>query len=94
MTKNMNQSKKFYCKICKRELLPRNSLEENPKKPRVSLHHIDYQKNIAIRVCKECHNKLHTTMKKHKYGLNNVIRRDGSKKGRLPPGKYPEKILE
>jgi transcription elongation factor Elf1 len=94
MTKNANQSKKFYCKICKRELLPRNSLEENLEKPRVSLHHIDYQKNIAIRVCKECHNKLHTTMKKHKYGLNNVIRRDGSKKGRLSPGKYPEKILD
>jgi hypothetical protein len=88
------ESKKFFCKICKRELLPRDSLEEPSEKPKVSLHHIDYQKNIAIRVCKECHDKLHTTMKKHKYGLNNVIRRDGSKKGRLSPGDYPKKIID
>lgn len=59
---------------------------------KVSLHHIDYQKNIAIRVCKDCHNKLHTSMKKHKYGYSNIIRRDGTKKGRLPHGEfYPKK---
>jgi hypothetical protein len=45
-------------------------------------------------VCKDCHNKLHTTMKKHKYGYNNIIRRDGTKKGRLSPGDYPKKIIE
>lgn len=90
----MKESKKLYCTICKRELLPRDSLDTSSEKPKVSLHHIDYQKNIAIRVCKECHNKLHTTMKKHKYGLHNVIRRDGSKKGRLSPGDYPKKIID
>ena len=85
---------KYYCKICKRELLPRDSLVQDSSIPKVSLHHIDYQKNIAIRVCKECHDMLHTTMKKHKYGYNNIIRRDGSKKGRLSPGPYPKKILD
>jgi len=103
----MKESKRYYCKICKRELLPRDrkqtawndgddisSPEENVEKPRISLHHIDYKNNIAIRVCKDCHNKLHTTMKKHKYGYNNIIRRDGTKKGRLSPGPYPKKIIE
>ena len=94
MSKSIKRSKKLYCKICKRELQRRDSLVEHPELPKVSLHHIDYQKNIAIRVCKECHNKLHTTMKKHKYGLKNVIRRDGAKKGRVSPGDYPKKILE
>jgi hypothetical protein len=90
----MKESKKYYCKICKRELLPRDSPEESSEKPKISLHHIDYKNNIAIRVCKECHNKLHTTMKKHQYGYNNIIRRDGTKKGRLSPGEYPKKIIE
>jgi RNase P subunit RPR2 len=90
----MKELKKYYCKICKRELLPRDSAEEYSQKPKMSLHHIDYKNNIAIRVCKDCHNKLHTTMKKHKYGYNNIIRRDGTKKGRLSPGPYPEKIIE
>ena len=90
----MKELKKYYCKICKRELLPRDSPEDSSEKPRSSLHHIDYNKNIAIRVCKDCHNKLHTTMKKHKYGYNNIIRRDGTKKGRLSPGPYPKKIIE
>jgi transcription elongation factor Elf1 len=90
----MKGSKKFYCKICGREMLPRDSLGEDSEKPKVSLHHIDYRNNIAIRVCKECHNKLHTTMKKHKYGYHNIIRRDGTKKGRLSPGSYPKKILD
>ncbi|HIH29546.1 MAG TPA: hypothetical protein HA260_07070 [Thermoplasmata archaeon] len=85
---------KYYCKICKRVLLPRDSPLQDSEFPRVSLHHIDYQKNIAIRVCKECHNKLHTTMKKHQYGYNNIIRKDGSKKGRLSPGPYPKKIID
>jgi transposase-like protein len=88
------QKPKYYCKVCKRELLPRDSSRIDPEKPKVSLHHIDYQKNIAIRVCKECHDKLHTTLKKHKYGETNIIRRDGTKKGRLSPGPYPRKILE
>jgi hypothetical protein len=86
--------KKYYCKICKRELLPRDSPEDDPEKPKISLHHIDYKNNIAIRVCKDCHNKLHTTMKKHKYGYNNIIRKNGTKKGRLSPGPYPKKILD
>jgi transcription elongation factor Elf1 len=90
----MNELKKYYCTICKRELLSRDSPEDGSEKPKISLHHIDYKNNIAIRVCKECHNKLHTTMKKHKYGYNNIIRRDGSKKGRLSPGPYPKKIIE
>ena len=99
----MKESKKYYCKICKRELIPRdmkqNALddsdqEECSEKRKISLHHIDYKNNIAIRVCKDCHNKLHTTMKKHKYGYNNIIRRDGTKKGRLSPGPYPKKIIE
>jgi hypothetical protein len=103
----MKESKKYYCKICKRELIPRDtnqticderkdnaSSKKDSEKRRVSLHHIDYQNNVAIRVCKECHNKLHTTMKKHKYGYNNIIRRDGTKKGRLTPGPYPKKIIE
>jgi transcription elongation factor Elf1 len=94
MMDDMKGKKKFYCKICKRELILRDSLGESSGKPMVSLHHIDYQKNIAIRVCKECHNKLHTTMKKHKYGYNNIIRRNGTKKGRLSPGEYPKKIIE
>jgi len=33
-------------------------------------------------------------MKKHKYGYHNIIRRDGTKKGRLSPGPYPKKIIE
>lgn len=33
-------------------------------------------------------------MKKHKYGYNNIIRRNGTKKGRLPHGEYPKKILD
>jgi len=33
-------------------------------------------------------------MKKHKYGYNNIIRGDGTKKGRLSPGPYPKKIIE
>jgi hypothetical protein len=90
----MKEEKTYYCKICNRELLPRDSPEETSEKPKVSLHHIDYQKNIAIRVCKNCHNKLHTSLKKHKYGHNNIIRRDGTKKGRLSPGPYPKKILD
>jgi hypothetical protein len=90
----MTETKKYYCKICKRELLPRDSPEECSDTPKISLHHIDYQNNIAIRVCKDCHNKLHTTMKKHKYGYNNIIRRDGTKKGRLSSGDYPKKIIE
>ncbi|MCX6671512.1 MAG: hypothetical protein NTX92_06300 [Euryarchaeota archaeon] len=90
----MKESKKYYCKICKRELLPRDSPEGFSEKPKISLHHIDYKNNIAIRVCKECHNKLHTTMKKHKYGYDNIIRRDGTKKGRLSPGEYPKKIID
>jgi len=90
----MTDEKKYYCKICKRELQPRDSPQVSPEKLQVSLHHIDYQKNIAIRVCKPCHDKLHTTMKKHRYGYNNIIRRDGTKKGRLSPGRYPKKILE
>jgi len=90
----MKELKKNYCKICKRELLPRDSPEEYSEKPKISLHHIDYKNNIAIRVCKDCHNKLHTTMKKHKYGYYNIIRRDGTKKGRLSPGDYPKKIIE
>jgi len=90
----MNELKKYYCTICKRELLSQDSPEDSSEKPKISLHHIDYKNNIAIRVCKECHNKLHTTMKKHKYGYNNIIRRDGSKKGRLSPGPYPKKIIE
>jgi len=90
----MKESKKYYCKICKKELIARDSTEESSEKPKISLHHIDYRKNIAIRVCKECHNKLHTTMKKHKYGYNNIIRKDGTKKGRLSPGKYPKKIID
>jgi hypothetical protein len=92
----MKDLKKYYCKICKKELIPRDAnqtlMDENQCE--VSLHHIDYQKNIAIRVCKDCHNKLHTSMKKHKYGYNNIIRRDGTKKGRLPHGEYPRKIIE
>jgi hypothetical protein len=90
----MNDLKKYYCTICKRELLPRDSPEDDSGKPKISLHHIDYKNNIAIRVCKECHNKLHTTMKKHRYGYYNIIRRDGTKKGRLSPGPYPKKIIE
>ena len=95
----MNEGKKYYCKICKRDLVSRDaddrsSAGEDSDKPKISLHHIDYQHNIAIRVCKQCHNKLHTTMKKHKYGYNNIIRKDGTKKGRLTPGEYPKKILD
>ncbi len=89
----MKESKKYCCKICKRELIPRDVRGECPGKQKISLHHIDYKNSIAIRVCKECHNKLHTTMKKHKYGYNNIIRRDGTKKGRLTPGDYPKKII-
>jgi RNase P subunit RPR2 len=90
----MNEPKKYYCKICKRALIPRDATPITAEERLVSFHHIDYQKNIAIRVCKDCHNKLHTTMKKHKYGLSNVIRRDGTKKGRISPGRYPKKIIE
>jgi len=104
----MKELKKYYCKICKRELIPRDrkqvvwdgsddissSPEEFFEKRKISLHHIDYKNNIAIRVCKDCHNKLHTTMKKHKYGLNNIIRENGTKKGPLYPGRYPKKIIE
>ena len=98
----MKELKKYYCKICKRELIPRDmkqtagddSQDISSEKRKISLHHIDYKNNIAIRVCKECHNKLHTTMKKHKYGYNNIIRRDGTKKGRLSPADYPKKIIE
>jgi hypothetical protein len=95
----MTQGKTYYCKICRRELVerdmnPRLATSLDLEKPLVSLHHIDYRQNIAIRVCKDCHNKLHTTMKKHKYGYNNIIRRDGTKKGRLSPGEYPKKILD
>ena len=92
----MKKEQKYYCKICKKELIPRDADQTlvDTNQYKVSLHHIDYQKNIAIRVCKDCHNKLHTSMKKHKYGYNNIIRKDGTKKGRLPHGKYPRKILE
>jgi RNase P subunit RPR2 len=103
----MKELKKYYCKICKRELIPRD-MKQTPRddsddifspddyfeKRRISLHHIDYKNNIAIRVCKDCHNKLHTTMKKHKYGYNNIIRKNGTKKGRLYPSDYPKKIIE
>jgi hypothetical protein len=88
----MSEEKKYSCKICKRELRPRDAADS--EKPKVSLHHIDYKNNVAIRVCKDCHNKLHTSMKKHKYGYNNIIRKDGTKKGRLPHGEYPKKIIE
>ncbi|HVQ00939.1 MAG TPA: hypothetical protein VMT57_05445 [Candidatus Thermoplasmatota archaeon] len=92
----MKEGKKYYCKICNKELLPRETRQSvvDLQQRLVSLHHIDYQKNIAIRVCKECHNKLHTSMKKHKYGYNNIIRRDGTKKGRLPHGEFPKKIID
>lgn len=90
----MKKVKTYYCKICKRELLPRDTLTDDTKIPQISLHHIDYRNNIAIRVCKECHNKLHTTLKKHEYGYYNIIRRNGTKKGRLTPGSYPKKIID
>jgi len=90
----MKESKKYHCKICKRELIPKDFPEKYSEKPKISLHHIDYKNNIAVRVCKDCHNKLHTTMKKHKYGYYNIKRRDGTKKGRLSPGDYPKKIIE
>ncbi len=92
----MKEVRKYFCKICGKELCPRDAKQTFREETQslVSLHHIDYQKNIAIRVCKECHNKLHTSMKKHKYGYNNIIRKDGTKKGRLPHGEYPKKILD
>jgi hypothetical protein len=92
----MKEVRKYYCKICKKTLRPRDAppTMDAEHQSFVSLHHIDYQRNIAIRVCKECHNKLHTSMKKHRYGYNNIIRKDGTKKGRLPHGEYPKTILD
>ena len=92
----MKAAQKYYCKICNKELIAREGSQTIGEETlcKVSLHHIDYQRNIAIRVCKECHNKLHTSMKKHQYGYDNIIRRDGTKKGRLPHGEYPKKILD
>jgi hypothetical protein len=100
----MKELKKYYCKICKRELIPKHRLIKKygrllglPKSVepyRICIHHIDYQQNIAIRVCPDCHLKLHTTMKNYKYGLNNIVREDGTKKGSLYPGRYPKKIIE
>ena len=99
------QEKRYRCKICGIDLIPRDkkqvmrdgtnsSSESYLKERRISLHHIDYQKNIAIRVCPSCHVKLHNSMKNHKYGINNVIRKDGTKKGHISPGRYPKKIID
>ncbi|MBN1860933.1 MAG: hypothetical protein JW840_05675 [Candidatus Thermoplasmatota archaeon] len=90
----MKEVASYQCKICKRELLPRDSPVESPEKPKASFHHIDYKNNIAILVCKQCHHKLHTTLKKHRYGSTNVIRRNGTKKGRLTRGSFPKKIID
>ena len=99
------QEKRHRCKICGIDLIPRDSKqvlrdgtrsssESSLKERRISLHHIDYQQNIAIRVCPSCHVKLHNSMKNHKYGINNVIRKDGTKKGHISPGRYPKKIID
>ena len=99
------QEKRYRCKICGIDLIPRDRKpvlrdgthspsESDLKDRRLSLHHIDYQKNIAIRVCPSCHVKLHNAMKNHTYGINNVIRKDGTKKGLITPGRYPKKILD
>lgn len=93
----------YRCKICGVALIPREGTpvsrdgspdESGFEERRLCLHHIDYQKNIAIRVCPACHVKLHNALKNHPYGINNVIREDGRKKGPISPGRYPQKILE
>ncbi len=47
MWKDMKESKKYYCKICKRELIPRDSPDVYSEKPKISLHHIDYKKKCC-----------------------------------------------
>lgn len=102
-----SKSKHYLCKICNTELLSRQEREEMLQKEeptkelldyldqhKLSIHHIDYKRNIAIRVCQRCHDKLHTTMKKHQYGLNHVIRKNGTLNGPIHPGKYPDKFIE
>jgi len=86
----------YHCKICGVLLVPRDVEPESAplKDRRLCLHHIDYQKNIAIRVCPECHVKLHNSLKNHEFGVKNVVRRDGTKRGPLTPGRYPKKILD
>ncbi len=95
--------KPYHCKVCGIELVPREDVPparaKSSERPsledrRLCLHHIDYQKNIAIRVCPACHVNLHNALKNHPYGINNVIREDGRKKGPISPGRYPKKIIE
>ncbi|HUS99723.1 MAG TPA: hypothetical protein VMY59_05305 [Candidatus Thermoplasmatota archaeon] len=103
----MSELKRYHCKICDKELISREERQQilRKKEPakelleylndhKLSIHHIDYKRNIAIRVCQKCHDKLHTTMKKHKYGLNYIIRKNGTLNGPVHAGEYPDHFIE
>jgi len=59
--------KNMRCFICKKPLFPYSKLK-------VSKHHIDYVKNIYIKVCRKCHSELHNiVLCYHEFGVANLI---------------------
>jgi len=59
--------KNMRCLICEDPLYPYSDLK-------VSRHHVDYIENIYIKVCSECHLRLHKgDLINHRFGINNVI---------------------
>ena len=58
--------KNMRCMICKIPLFPYSNC-------RYVHHHIDYIQNIYIKVCKNCHYKLHWgNLFNHKFGIVNI----------------------
>lgn len=68
MNKMFSEARKnMRCMICKRPLFPYSDL-------RLSHHHVDYIKNIYIKVCNNCHNRLHNgDLTNHRFGIKNIV---------------------
>jgi len=63
----MNVRKNMRCMICKRPLFPYSDL-------RSSHHHVDYIENVYIKVCNNCHNRLHLgDLTNHRFGIKNIV---------------------
>jgi len=67
MTDRTDCRKNMRCMICKRPLFPYSDL-------RPSHHHVDYIKNVYIKVCNSCHNRLHNgDLTNHRFGIKNIV---------------------
>lgn len=66
--KILNEARKnMRCIICNKPLYPYSDL-------RPSHHHVDYIENIYIKVCNECHTRLHKgDLTNHRFGIKNIV---------------------